>query len=508
MNLRIGVVRSGVLVAVSVLALTGCSKLVDGRALIAVPRPGSPAQWAACQAAAASDQSRIPPGAECGLLSVPVDYAKPDGDVAQIAMIRFKATGDKIGSLVLNPGGPGESGVQAAAAMVSALPQSVRERFDLVGFDPRGVASSNPAVWCNSAADNDRQRADPQVDYSPAGVAHIEKETKDFVQRCVDKMGEEFLANVGTANVVKDLDALRAALGDDKLTYLGFSYGTRIGAMYAEQFPQNVRAMILDGAVDPNADPIEADIRQAAAFQQAFNDFAAECAEDPSCPLGTDPAKAVDVYKSLVDPLVDKPAKTDDPRGLSYGDAIIGTILPLYSPNLWRHLTQALTELEDGRGDTMLTLADLYMGRDAEGHYNNSTDVRVAVNCVDQPPVKDRDKVIEEDRRLREVAPFMSYGEFTGHAPLSTCAFWPVRPTSTPHEISVGGLPPILVVSTTNDPATPYQAGVDLARQLGGTLVTFDGTQHTVVFQGNRCIDDIAARYLVDVTVPPPGTRC
>jgi pimeloyl-ACP methyl ester carboxylesterase len=508
MNLRIGVVRSGVLVAVSVLALTGCSKLVDGRALIAVPRPGSPAQWAACQAAAASDQSRIPPGAECGLLSVPVDYAKPDGDVAQIAMIRFKATGDKIGSLVLNPGGPGESGVQAAAAMVSALPQSVRERFDLVGFDPRGVASSNPAVWCNSAADNDRQRADPQVDYSPAGVAHIEKETKDFVQRCVDKMGEEFLANVGTANVVKDLDALRAALGDDKLTYLGFSYGTRIGAMYAEQFPQNVRAMILDGAVDPNADPIEADIRQAAAFQQAFNDFAAECAKDPSCPLGTDPAKAVDVYKSLVDPLVDKPAKTDDPRGLSYGDAIIGTILPLYSPNLWRHLTQALTELEDGRGDTMLTLADLYMGRDAEGHYNNSTDVRVAVNCVDQPPVKDRDKVIEEDRRLREVAPFMSYGEFTGHAPLSTCAFWPVRPTSTPHEISVAGLPPILVVSTTNDPATPYQAGVDLARQLGGTLVTFDGTQHTVVFQGNRCIDDIAARYLVDVTVPPPGTRC
>ena len=508
MNLRIGVVRSGVLVAVSVLALTGCSKLVDGRALIAVPRPGSPAQWAACQAAAASDQSRIPPGAECGLLSVPVDYAKPDGDVAQIAMIRFKATGDKIGSLVLNPGGPGESGVQAAAAMVSALPQSVRERFDLVGFDPRGVASANPAVWCNSDADNDRQRADPQVDYSPAGVAHIEKETKDFVQRCVDKMGEDFLANVGTANVVKDLDALRAALGDDKLTYLGFSYGTRIGAMYAEQFPQNVRAMVLDGAVDPNADPIEADIRQAAAFQQAFNDFAAECAEDPSCPLGTDPAKAVDVYKSLVDPLVDKPAKTDDPRGLSYGDAIIGTILPLYSPNLWRHLTQALTELEDGRGDTMLTLADLYMGRDPEGHYNNSTDVRVAVNCVDQPPITDRAAVVEADRRGRELAPFMSYGEFTGHAPLGTCAFWPVPPTSKPHEISVSGLPPTLVVSTTNDPATPYQAGVDLARQLGGTLLTFEGTQHTVVFQGNPCVDDIAARYLVDVTVSPPDKRC
>jgi pimeloyl-ACP methyl ester carboxylesterase len=506
MNLKTGVVRC-VLVAVSVLALAGCGKLVDGRAVISALRPGSPIQWGPCQAAP-SDESRIPPDAECGMLSVPVDYAKPDGDVAQIAMIRFRATGEKIASLIINPGGPGESGVQAAASMVGTLPQSVRERFDLVGFDPRGVANSTPAVWCNSDAENDRLRADPQVDYSPAGVAHIEKETKDFVQRCVDKMGKEFLANVGTVSVVKDLDAMRAALGDDKLTYVGYSYGTRIGSSYAEAYPQNVRAMILDGAVDPNADPIEADIRQAAAFQQAFNDYAADCATDPSCPLGTDPAKAVDVYHSMVDPLVEKPAKTKDPRGLSYSDAIVGTILPLYSPNLWRHLTQALTELKDGTGDTMLTLADLYMGRDADGHYNNSTDVRVAVNCVDQPEVTDRAKVVDADRRAREVAPFMSYGGFTGHAPLGTCAFWPLQPTGTPHEIKVSGLPPILVVSTTNDPATPYQAGVDLARQLGGTLVTFEGTQHTVVFQGNSCIDDIVARYLVDVTVPPPDTRC
>ena len=503
MRLKIGLLAG----ALAVLLVAGCSKLVDGRAVIAVPRPGAPVQWVPC-ATAPSDESRIPAGSECGLLSVPVDYDQPGGDVAQIAMIRIKATGAKISSLVINPGGPGESGVQAAAALAPTLPQSVRERFDLIGFDPRGVASSTPAVWCNSDADNDRLRADPQVDYSPEGVAHIEKETKEFVQRCVDKMGTEFLAHVGTANVVKDLDAIRGALGDEKLTYLGYSYGTRIGASYAEAFPQNVRAMILDGAVDPNADPIEADIRQAAAFQRAFNDFAADCAKEPTCPLGTDPAKAVDVYRSMVDPLVENAAKTKDPRGLSYSDAVIGTILPLYSPNLWRHLTSGLTELKDGTGDTMLTLADLYMGRDAEGRYNNSTDVRVAVNCVDQPPVTDRAAIIEEDRRVREVAPFMSYGEFTGHAPLATCAFWPVPPTTEPHEISVSGLPPILVVSTTNDPATPHQAGVDLARQLGGTLLTFEGTQHTVVFQGETCVDDIAAKYLIDLTVPPPGTRC
>jgi hypothetical protein len=206
--------------------------------------------------------------------------------------------------------------------------------------------------------------------------------------------------------------------------------------------------------------------------------------------------------------LVEHPAKTRDPRGLSYNDAIVGTILPLYSPSLWRHLTQALSELKDGTGDTMLAMADLYMGRDAKGHYNNSTDVRVAVNCMDKPHITDRAKVVDEDRRTREVAPFLSYGEFTGLAPLDACAFWPVPATGDQHEINVKGLPPILVVSTTNDPATPYKAGVDLAHQLGGTLVTFEGTQHTVVFQGNTCIDDIAARYLVDVTVPPPNTRC
>ncbi|WP_319446351.1 MULTISPECIES: alpha/beta hydrolase [unclassified Mycobacterium] len=498
--------RAAFAAAAVVLLVAGCTRLVDGRAVIGAPRPGTPVQWSKCKPA--SPDSQVPAGAECGLLSVPVDYSKPDGDVAQIAMVRFKATGDKIGSLIVNPGGPGESGIDAAVDLVGSIPASVRERFDLVGFDPRGVARSKPAVRCNSDQENDRERTEPDVDYSPAGVAHIESESKDLVARCVDKMGKEFLANIGTASVAKDLDAMRAALGDEKLTYLGYSYGTRIGSAYAEAFPQHVRAMILDGAVDPNADPIESNIRQAAAFQQAFNDFATACAKSPDCPLGTDPAKAVDVYKSMVDPLVEHPAKTQDPRQLSYPDAVIATIQALYSPSLWSHLTDGLAELRDGKGDTMLTLSDLYMGRDEHGHYSNSTDAQMAVNCVDEPPVTDRSKVIDADRRTRQVAPFMSYGEFTGDAPLNSCAFWPVPPTSTPHQISVSGLPQVLVVSTTNDPATPYQAGVDLAKELGGSLLTFEGTQHTVVFQGNACVDDIAAKYLVDLVVPPPGARC
>lgn len=442
------------------------------------------------------------------MLAVPVDWNAPDnGSVAQLAILRIPATGDKIGSLVINPGGPGESGVELAVGLVDSLPAEVRERFDLVGFDPRGVASSRPAVWCNSAEDNDAARADPVVEYTPEGVAHIEQKNRDFVQRCLDNMGEEFLANVGTVSVAKDLDAIRAALGDEQLTYLGYSYGTSIGGAYAELFPQNVRRMILDGAVDPNADSVEANIRQSAAFQSAFDDYAADCAQSPDCPLGPDPAKAVDVYRSLTWPLVENPAETQDPRGLSYGDAVVGTILTMYSPNLWRHLTTGLTELTQGRGDTMLALADLYMGRDAEGQYTNSTDVRTAVNCVDKPAM-DNASEVEIDRRTEEVAPFLYYGTFTGLAPRGRCSMWPVPPTSQPHEIEVTGLAPTLVVSSTGDPATPYQAGVDLAEQLGAALLTFEGTQHTVMFQGNECVDEIGTRYLIDGTLPPDGATC
>ncbi|MGK2882830.1 MAG: alpha/beta hydrolase [Mycobacterium sp.] len=494
-------------------AAAGCSKVVDGQATGEGPAAGGAAvptgtmAWGECAPRDDIDID-LPADTECGTLTVPVDYAKPDGDTAQLALIRFPATGAKIGSLLVNPGGPGEPGVDTAMYMVNDLPGDIREQYDFVGFDPRGVGASEPAVWCNSDAENDRLRADPMVDYSEAGVERINAETEAFVQRCVDKMGLEFLANVGTVSVAKDLDALRAALGDEKLNYLGYSYGTRIGATYIELFPQNVGRIILDGAIDPNADPVESNIEQAQAFQEAFNDFAADCATSPDCPLGTDPDKALDVYRSLVDPLVAKPAITDDPRNLAYSDAIVATIMALYSPGFWQYLTQGLEELTRDRGDTLLILADMYMQRDDQGRYSNATDARVAVNCVDEPPITDPEIVVEEDRRYREVAPFMSYGTFTGFAPMPTCSFWPVPPTSEPHVVSVPDLAPTLVVSVTGDPATPYQAGVDLAEQLGGGLITVEATQHTAVFQSDACVDGYAVDYLINGTLPADGATC
>jgi len=489
--------------ALLLLPTAACSTPDAGAPAAQKSQTGAPIEWGACH-----QPGDLPKGAQCGSLAVPVDYSKPDGAIAQIALIRFPATGQRIGSLVMNPGGPGQSGVDGAATALESLPAGLHERFDLVGFDPRGVGASTPAVRCNTDAENDADRADPYVDFSPAGIARIEDIEKQYVQRCVDKMGTEFLANVGTVNVAEDLDRIRAALGDDKLNYLGYGYGTLIGSAYAEAFPDRVRAMILDGAIDPTADPIESEVEQSASFQQSFNDYAADCTTKPDCPLGTDPAKAVDVYHSLVDPLVAKPAPTKDPRGLSYRDAVTGTIQALYSPSTWKDLTEGLRELTGGHGDSLLALADSYNERDENGHYINSTDAFVAIHCVDDPAVTDRAKVAEQNRRDREVAPFMNYGQFTGGAPLYVCAFWPVPPTSTPHRPSVTGLPPVLVVSTTGDPASPYQAGVALAKALGGSLLTFDGTQHTVVFQGNACVDGYAEKYLIDLTLPPPDARC
>lgn len=258
--------------------------MVVGRAVMSEPKLGQAVEWTPCRAA--NPKVKLPAGALCGKLAVPVDYDNLDGDDATLAMIRFPATGDKIGSLVINPGGPGSPASKRRWASSSRC-RSGSANGSIWSASILAGGASRPAVWCNSDADNDRLRTEPNVDYSPAGVAHIEDETKQFVGRCVDKMGKGFLANIGTVNVARDLDAIRAALGDDKLTYLGYSYGTRIGSAYAEAFPNKVRAMILDGAVDPNADPIEADLRQAKGFQDAFNNYAADCAKQPSCPLGT-----------------------------------------------------------------------------------------------------------------------------------------------------------------------------------------------------------------------------
>ncbi|WP_139830113.1 alpha/beta hydrolase [Mycobacterium triplex] len=473
----------------------------------APPAMATPPSWGSCSQMV-TDSSDLPT-AQCTTVSVPVDYNNPTGAQAKLAVIRVPATGQRIGSLLINPGGPGGSAVDMVAGMAPDLQNTdITRHFDLVGFDPRGVGHSTPSLRCRTDAEFDAYRTEPMVDYSPAGVAHIEQIYRQLASECVSRMGKDFLANVGTASVARDMDMVRQALGEQQINYLGFSYGTELGTTYLEHFADHVRTMVLDGAIDPTVDPIQENISQTAGFQTAFNDYATDCARSPACPLGTDPAQFVNRYHALIDPLVAKPGRTSDPRGLSYADATTGTINALYTPQHWKYLTSGLLGLQRGTdaGDLLL-LADDYQGRDKQGHYDNDQDAFNAVRCVDAPAPTDPATWISADRQIRQAAPFLSYGQFTGNAPRDLCALWPVPATSAPHTAPAMPAGKVVVVSTTHDPATPYQAGVSLARQLGAPLVTYDGTQHTAVFGGNQCVDGTIMRYFMTGT-PPPALRC
>ncbi|WP_200834607.1 alpha/beta hydrolase [Amycolatopsis alkalitolerans] len=473
-----------------------------------------PLTWGNCAPYATSDDAKSlfgTQGLQCARLTVPLDYAAPQGATISLGVLRHKASGDRIGALVLNPGGPGASGMAAAAGLSSQVANTdVGQRFDLVGFDPRGIGASEPEVNCLTDKERDTERAeDLDTDGSPAGVAKQEAEAKDFAAKCVQRTeyGTAMLANLGSRDVAKDMDVLRSALGEQKLTYLGYSYGTRLGYTYAEEFPDNIRAMVLDGALDPNQDEVESLVAQGAGFGVAFNRFAAWCAARSDCALGQNAAGATKAFQDLVRPLIDNPARLADGRELTFDDATLGAIQALYSQQLWPSLNSGLDELKSGRGATLMALADQYNERDSGGHYTNTQDAFTAVRCVDDPRVTNKAEILSAENRYDQVAPFLDDGRPNGAA-LDACAYWPVPNTSEPHEPKVGGIPPVLVISTTNDPATPYQAGVNLAQAMHGALLTFEGTQHTVFLQGNSCVDQAGTDYLVDGTLPPAGKRC
>jgi pimeloyl-ACP methyl ester carboxylesterase len=382
----------------------------------------------------------------------------------------------------------------------------VGRRMDLIGFDPRGIGASEPKIVCRNTREEDAERLDLDLDTSPAGIAQTESENRAYAALCAQRVGNDLLANAGTRDVARDMDVMRSALGDAKLNFLGYSYGTRLGTSYAEQFPGNVRAMVLDGALDPNENLMQSLVNQGAGFQQSFDSFVAWCVTQSRCWLGTVPKdQANQAFQQLLLPLTVAARPVGD-RELSYTDATIGTIQALYTDQLWPVLNRGLMELVNGNGSTLLALADIYYQRDENG-YSGSQDAFEAVRCVDDPPVTDPVVLLEADRRYREAAPFLDDGHLPSAA-RDACAFWPVPPTGETAAAQVEGLPPVLVVSTTGDPATPYQAGVELARRLRGKLVTFEGNRHTVALQGVRCVDDVVSAYFVRLSVPKRATLC
>lgn len=458
------------------------------------------------------DEETFPkvPTAECARLEVPMDYASPDnGQTSSVAVMRIPASGERIGSLMYNPGGPGGAGLLGAIGAWGGMEGTETvERFDIVGFDPRGVGATEPAVDCYSPS------GDTAGDEAFARVGSIvptltEADTQALVERCAEGSGGmEALGSVGTRTTAADMDVLRAALGEDQLNFLGQSYGTRLGAVYAEEFPGNVRAMVLDGAFDPTLSRFDRMLASYTGFQAAFEAMAASCAEEADCPLGDDPDEWTATFQQIVQPLADDPVPAGDSE-LDFDLALSGVMAGLYSPEAWPDIIDGLREVENGRGDRLLGLIDELSGVSDEGEGANFQEAIIAINCVDEavlPP--------GELTRLREEtfadAPFMDSGRPADEQTRDHCADWPVTDQlGVPYAQDIDNLPETLVVSITGDPTTPHAGAVSLADTLGSTLLTVEGEGHTTVSMNlSDCVTGIAEDYLVRLDLPEEDPTC
>jgi pimeloyl-ACP methyl ester carboxylesterase len=453
---------------------------------------------------------------ECATLTVPRDWADPAGDTIDIAVTRHPAGGDRIGSLLLNPGGPGASGVDFTQGFVGrGLPDGLTERFDVVSWDPRGTSGTN-RVDCTSDEDWLEPDIDPTVE-DQSDIDLIRAETAAAVDRCEQAAGD-LLAVVGTRATVRDLDALRGVLGDEALTYVGYSYGTTIGMEYLRMYPGRVRAMVLDGVSVPGVDPIVDAHVQAQGFERTLDAYLADCPRRSTCPLGADPkATLLDLVDRLEAQRIEASYQLGDedstPREgtVGVGELYIAVAASLYDDASWPVLDQGLEEAlgSPAQGRTLLALRDQYLGRQADGTWVDDADARSTIRCADQA---ERSEQPEGDLALAEAwaaeLPFWGAWFGTGN-PGCWGAPAAVEPLLPLDETALAGLPPVVVVGTTNDPATPYEQAEDAAELIDGSvLVTYEGDVHTAYRSLSDCVDGAVTPYLVDGTVPPEGLVC
>jgi len=448
-------------------------------------------------------------GFQCARLLVPFDYQRPAWRRFTLPVIRLPATGPgtRIGSLVVNPGGPGGSGVQYAQQARSQVSAAVRARFDVVGFDPRGVGGSIPAVHCLSDTQLDRFFATSDTPSTTAQRAAVVSESRLFARGCQERSGA-LLPYVGTANAARDMDVLRAALGDAKLTYLGKSYGTYLGTWYAQLFPAHVRALVLDGAVDPAESALSANAVQAEGFQVALRAFVADCLRGPRCPFprGETVTAAIARVQSMLNRAAVKPL-TSVIQGQPGDSALLlnGVAAALYSKSFWPYLRLGLTAAFSGNGSVLVELGDILVERDRTGHYSNLTSAELAVDCLDRPWPRDLPAWQKAAASAARAAPMFGAAIMWGSLP---CAYWPVRPAA-PVRLRGAGAPPILVVGNTRDPATPFRSAQALARDLkSGVLLGWNGDGHTAYMMGSSCVDSAVDRYLISLVPPRNGTLC
>ncbi|MFE7709945.1 alpha/beta hydrolase [Streptomyces sp. NPDC057486] len=481
---------------------TGSSKASDGKqALPALPasltsqRP----DWNRCKA----PEGGTAPGVDwrCATVKVPLNYAKPDGGTIGIALIRKEARDKsrRLGSMLFNFGGPGGSGVSILPRAAGSYGK-LNARYDLVSFDPRGVAAS---AGVNCRTDREQEDANRKVDMTPdtaAEEAAFMKDGADFGAGCARRSGK-VLPYVGTTNAARDLDLIRQVLGDRKMTYFGISYGTELGGTYAHLFPQNVGRTVLDAVVDPTADTIGHARNQTTGFQRALENYFKD--------RGQDPKAGTRRIARMLERIDRKPLPTGSGRELNEAMAVTGIVLPLYSRSSWPVLTNALDEAEkQGTGNLLLQLADQYNGRDEKGHYDTQNHSQRAISCADsslRPTVAEARALLPEFRKLSPV-----FGPFLAWDTAGWCSDWPVKGELETPEASAPGAGPILVIGTTGDPATPYEGAQRMADELGrgvGIMLTNKGEGHGS-YGVSSCVTSTVDAYFLDGKIPADGRTC
>ncbi|MHA7145869.1 alpha/beta hydrolase [Arthrobacter sp. TmT3-37] len=444
----------------------------------------------------------------CATIEVPLDYSDPGRSSIEIAAIRSDATGEAQGTVLVNPGGPGGSGFNIVRDSLDYVTsERLREDFDVLGFDPRGVNRSS-AVKCYTDAELDEARQESYpVDASEEELlALMTADAEEYAGLCAQRTGE-LLGFVDTESAARDMDILRAVVSDEKLNYLGFSYGTQLGATYADLFPERAGRLVLDGAIDPSLSNENITLGQASGFENALRAYVADCQQGADCPYPGTVDDGVARIRDLFAAVEREPSRAEDGRLVPISTFVQGFILPLYDNGNWPTLTQAVASALAGDMNAMLRLADLSAERRPDGTYaTNSTAAFLAVNCLDYPMTSDPAQMRADEQELVAASP--TFGRFLAYGGV-LCAPWAYPPVLGPAPLQAGGADPIVVIGTTGDPATPYAWSTALADQLeSGVHVTWQGEGHTAYGRSNDCIRDTVDSYFIDGTVPEDGTRC
>ncbi|BEP12829.1 alpha/beta hydrolase [Acidothermaceae bacterium B102] len=461
--------------------------------------------WSTCNPSAAAVDFIDLTGFQCAAVRVPLDYRHPAGRKISLGIARLPATGShRIGSLLIDPGGPGVSGLDYLTQATSAIPAAVRARFDIVGFDPRGVGVS-AGLNCLTVAQFDANVAAPVNPTTPAQVAAAVARAALLAKGCAKTAGWE-LPYLGTTYAARDMDLIRSAVGDAKLSYLGKSYGTELGAVYADEFPTKVRALVLDGALPPGLDVAGQARGQGVGFEGDLHDFLADCVRHTSCPFSGTAAHARTQFNAFVGAVAAQALQTRLGRPLAVGNAVNGITAALYSTASWPALRVGLSQALKGDGSLLLAYSDSFAGRHAS-RYESTSSAFPAISCMDVPSHFTVAQVAAYAKSWAVGAPLYGPLEAWG---LLTCNGWVPTATRLPDRVSAKGAPPIVVVGSTGDPATPYAWAVDLAHQLNsGRLVTYVGDGHTVYGGGrSSCVDTAVNAYLIALTPPKASLRC